>query len=123
MNLRSLSLPVLIVMVFAFLVVTTSSADSSQTQTADKPVEQVRKNIQVLKGLPDSQLFLVMNFVSDSLSVHCDYCHVKNGTDPKTGNDNWVWESDDKPAKARGREMMKMVLDINKASFGGNLGV
>jgi hypothetical protein len=53
-------------------------AKTAQTQsTGDKPVEQVRKNIQVLKGLPDSQLFLLMNFVGDSLGVNCDHCHVK----------------------------------------------
>ena len=86
----------------------------------EKTVEQVRKNIQVLKGLPDSQLFLVMNFIGDSLGVHCDYCHVKQGTDPATGRDKWLWERDDKPEKARAREMMRMVLEINKANFGGN---
>ncbi len=32
-------------------------------QQGDKPVEQTRKNIQVLKGLPESQLFIVMNFI------------------------------------------------------------
>ena len=89
----------------------------------DKPVEQVRKNIQVLKGMPDSQLFLVMNAVGDSLGVHCDYCHVKEGTNPKTGSDNWLWERDDKPQKLRAREMMKMVLDLNKTNFGGNQSV
>lgn len=90
----------------------------TQAVREDKPVEQVRKNIQVLKGMPDSQLFLVMNAVGDSLGVHCDYCHVKGGTDPKTGRDTWLWERDDKPQKLRAREMMKMVLDLNKANFG-----
>ncbi len=89
----------------------------------DKPVEQVRKNIQVLKGMPDSQLFLVMNAVGDSLGVHCDYCHVKGESDPTTGRDNWLWERDDKPQKLRAREMMKMVLDLNKKNFGGNQAV
>ena len=45
-------------------------AKTPRTQsTTDKPVEQVTKHIQVLKGLPDSQLFLLMNFVDDSLGV------------------------------------------------------
>src|SRR2546423_12257793 len=52
------------------------SSAARQTQT-DKPVEQTRKNIQVLKGLPSSQLFPLMNFVSVSLGVRCDFCHVK----------------------------------------------
>ena len=64
-------------------------AKTAQTQsTGDKPVEQVRKNIQVLKGLPDSQLFLLMNFVGDSLGVNCDHCHMApiwQGPDPGVG--------------------------------------
>src|SRR5689334_9134336 len=92
----------------------------SQSPSADKPVEQVRKNIQVLRGLPDSQLFPVMNFIGDALGVHCDYCHVTQGTDPKTGRDIWLYERDDKTEKIRGREMIKMVLEINKTSFGGD---
>ena len=77
------------------------------------PVEQTRKNIQVLKGLPESQLFPVMNFVSVSLGVKCDFCHVKQ-KDPKGGEDIWVWESDEKEHKRVGRQMMRMTLDINK---------
>lgn len=85
---------------------------------ADKPVEQTRKNIQVLKGLPESQLFPEMNFISASLGVRCDFCHVTQGKDPKTGQTNWVWESDDKEEKKTAREMMRMVLTINKGEFG-----
>ena len=40
-----------------------------QPQQTDKTVDQTRKNIQVLKGLPDSQLFTVMNFIRSSLGV------------------------------------------------------
>src|SRR5262245_36926428 len=93
-------------------------AETAQTQsTGDKPVEQVRKNIQVLKGLPDSQLFLLMNFVGDSLGVHCDYCHVKGPKNPQTGEDTWLWEKDDKREKLVGRDMMRMVLDLNRNQF------
>jgi len=110
------------IFVAALLVILTTSweAKTAHTQSVDKPVEQVRKNIQILRGLPDSQLFPVMNFIGDSLGVHCDYCHVIQGVDPKTGRDIWQYESDDKAAKIRGREMLKMVLDINKTTFGGN---
>jgi hypothetical protein len=89
------------------------SSAAPQAQQADKPVEQTRKNIQVLKGLPESQLFPLMNFVSVSLGVRCEYCHVKQGKDPKTGYDNWVWESDDKQEKKTARDMMRMVLALN----------
>jgi hypothetical protein len=90
-----------------------------QSLPADKPVEQVRKNIQVLRGLPDSQLFLVMNFVGDSLGVNCDYCHVRGDKSPQTGEYNWLWEKDDKPMKAVGREQMRMTLELNRANFKG----
>src|SRR5437762_5525009 len=83
-----------------------------QAAQSEKTVEQTRKNIQVLKGLPDSQLFLVMNFVATSLGVQCNFCHVQQGKDPKTGFTKWVWESDDKPEKQTGRRMMQMVLSI-----------
>jgi len=79
----------------------------------DKPVEQTRKNIQVLKGLPDSQLFMVMNFMRASLGVSCAFCHVNSG------GDKWEWEKDDKRQKQTARRMIQMVLDINKNNFGG----
>lgn len=89
---------------------------------ADKPVEQTRKNIQVLKGLPDSQLMPEMNFISASLGVRCDFCHVTQGKDPKTGLTNWIWESDDKEEKKTAREMMRMVLTVSKGDFGVSRG-
>src|SRR5689334_7062602 len=103
------------------LFVTDRMTTSSLAQTqGDPPIEQTRKNIQVLKGMPESQLFPVMNFISTSLAVTCDYCHVKKeGKNPATGGDNWVWESDEKKAKLAGRQMIKMVLDINKGNFEG----
>jgi hypothetical protein len=79
-----------------------------QSTSEDKPVEQTRKNIQVLKGLPSSQLFPLMNFVSASLGVRCAYCHVNRG------GDDWAWESDDKESKRTARQMMRMVMEVNK---------
>src|SRR6185436_11487735 len=71
----------------------------AQTQSADKPIEQTRKNIQVLKGLRESELYRVMNFMAVSVGKECDFCHVFNGQDLKTGQRNWVWECDEKPEK------------------------
>jgi Photosynthetic reaction centre cytochrome C subunit len=86
---------------------------AAQVPQADRPVEQTAKNIQVLKGLPSSQLSPLMNFISVSLGVRCNYCHVTQGKDPKTGNTIWVWESDDKQEKKTARQMMQMVLALN----------
>lgn len=82
----------------------------------EKTVDQTRKNIQVLKGLPDSQLGTVMNFIAVSMGRQCNFCHVRKGND-------WVWESDDKEEKQTARAMMKMVLGINKDNFRGNIQV
>lgn len=95
---------------------TTSGAAQGQ-RDPDKPVEQTRKNIQVLKGLPEGQLFPEMNFIAASLGVQCGFCHVSQGKDAQ-GRTNWVWESDEKEEKKVAREMMKMVLTINGGDFG-----
>lgn len=80
------------------------------TQQADKPVEQVQRNIQVLNGMPSSQLLPVMHLMRTSLGVRCDYCHV--------AEEGKYW-MDDKPAKQTARRMLQMVFEINKANFGG----
>ena len=66
--------------------------------------------MKVLTDLPESQTFLVMNFVSASLGVRCDYCHVNEG------DDKWVWESDAKPEKLTARRVMQMQIDINRGN-------
>jgi photosynthetic reaction center cytochrome c subunit len=83
---------------------------SAALEQADKPVEQVQKNIQVLTGMPSSQLLPVMHFMRTSLGVRCDYCHVA---------ENGKYWMDDKPAKQTARRMLRMVFEINKANFGG----
>lgn len=113
--LRGLSLAAAFVCLCLPLTNWTRRADAQRGQPGqgNQPVEQTRKNIQALKGLPESQLFPVMNFVAVSLGVKCDFCHVKQ-KDPKGGQDIWVWESDEKEHKRIGRQMMRMTLDINK---------
>ena len=82
---------------------------SHAQQQGDKPVEQTRKNIQVLKGMPSSQLGPVMDFISGSLGVDCTFCHVS------TAN-SLIPEKDDKPEKLIARRMMQMQFDINKGN-------
>ena len=65
-------------------------ASGANAQQEDKPAEQVNKNIQVLEGLPNSQLLPVMHLMRTSLGVRCDYCHVA---------ENGKYWMDDKPAK------------------------
>ena len=82
----------------------------------DKPTEQVQKNIKVLTGLPQSQLIPVMNFFAVSLGVRCTFCHVNN-------NGTWAFDSDEKPETETAREMIKMVMNINKTTFKGGVEV
>src|ERR1051325_2249909 len=76
---------------------------------AENPVEQVEKNIKVLTGMPQSQLIPVMNFFSASMGRRCSFCHVNN-------QGQWDYASDAKPEKAAAREMIKLVMDINKTT-------
>lgn len=87
----------------------TSNLAAQQTPP-DKPVEQTQKNIQVLKGMPSSQLLSVMHFMRSSLGVRCDYCHIA---------EEGKYQLDDKPAKQTARKMLQMVFELNNSSFGG----
>lgn len=105
---------------FAVVINRTSTAKSQnpvaapqQKPPAEKTVDEVQKNIQVLKGLPESQLIPVMNYMSASLGVRCNFCHVN-----KDGN--WDYAADEKGEKKSAREMITMVTGINKNSFQGN---
>jgi photosynthetic reaction center cytochrome c subunit len=81
-------------------------------QPAEQTMEQKYKNIQVLKGLPASQMRPMMNYISASLGVNCAFCHVKTG-------DQWEYDKDDLNHKKTARKMIQMTMDINKNSFQG----
>ena len=80
----------------------------SPNPTATPAAEQVYKNIQVLKGIPADQLIPSMQFMSSSLGVHCDHCHVEG-----------AFEKDDKKPKQQARKMMQMMFALNQNSFDG----
>lgn len=91
-------------LVLLALCILTASTSLAQQQTA----EQRFKNIQIFKGIPATQLEPTMAFISGSLGVRCNYCHVAGS-----------FEKDDKPTKLAARRMMQMVREINKGSFNG----
>ena len=74
-NVLRLTLLLLLVTAVLTVVMNRSSAQNpttpSTTSPAEKTAEQTHTNIQVLKGLPDSQLIPVMNFMGASLGVRC----------------------------------------------------
>ncbi|HEV7396416.1 MAG TPA: c-type cytochrome [Pyrinomonadaceae bacterium] len=86
-------------------------AQATKPEQGIRLAEQVYKNIQVLKGTPASELESTMAFFSGSLGVKCNYCH----TNP--------FEKDEKPTKQTARQMIRMVLELNKGSFSGEKAV
>jgi hypothetical protein len=81
---------------------------------ATVPVYAEQKNVQLLTNLSDAQLGLAMSDMSASLGVHCDFCHVFNEQTKSLD-----FASDAKEEKKTGREMIKLVLDLNEKSFHG----
>lgn len=84
-----------------------SMGQSAQTPVA-RTAAEAYKNIKVLKDIPSYELIPTMEFISASLGVHCDFCHVEHHFDEDT-----------KKPKQRAREMMQMMSAINKDSFHG----
>ena len=80
----------------------------SAASPASKTAGDTFKNIQILKDMPADQLMPTMGFISASLGVGCDHCHVPGS-----------FEKDDKKPKLFAREMMKMMFTINQNNFEG----
>jgi len=78
-------------------------------QAGDKKAEEQFKNIQVLKGVPADQIFPTMQFITASLGVECEFCHVQS-----------AFEKDDKKNKQIARKMIEMMFAINKDNFEGH---
>jgi len=84
-------------------------APAAATAAGPKKAEEQFKNIQVLKGIPADQLVPGMQFITASLGVECQYCHVEG-----------AFEKDDKKPKQTARKMMAMMFAINKDNFEGH---
>lgn len=85
------------------------AAQGPPQDLAGKKAEEAFKNIQVLKGTPADQLVPAMQFISASLGVECEFCHVQN-----------AFDKDEKKPKATARKMIQMQLAINKDNFEGH---
>jgi photosynthetic reaction center cytochrome c subunit len=85
-----------------------SASQPSQGSAAEpaKLAEEQFKNIQALKGIPADQVVPSMQFISASLGVECEYCHVHG-----------AMEKDDKKPKVTARKMIAMMMAINKDNF------
>jgi photosynthetic reaction center cytochrome c subunit len=85
------------------------TAPAASNSSAPKKAEDQFKNIQTLKGIPADQLIPTMQFISASLGVECEYCHVQG-----------AFEKDEKKPKETARKMMAMMFAINKDNFEGH---
>jgi len=74
------------------LVMAEAVAQSKTSSTSAKTAGEAYKNIQVLKDAPAEQLVPAMQFISASLGVGCDHCHVQG-----------AFEKDDKKGKQTAR--------------------
>ena len=85
------------------------TAEKTSANNSLKTTEQAFKNIQVLKNIPSDQLIPAMQFITSSLGVDCNFCHVEGH-----------FEKDDKKPKQTARNMMQMMFALNKNSFEGH---
>jgi hypothetical protein len=92
-----------------FLMFHAGSAPAQSGNTPGKAAEDVYKNIQVLKGVPADQVIPAMEFISASLGVDCEYCHVEH-----------AFDKDDKKPKQAARKMVEMMFAINRDNFNGH---
>jgi len=76
---------------------------------AGKTAGETFKNVHVLADVPADRLLPAMQFISASLGVECNFCHVQG-----------AFEKDDRKEKKTARKMMAMTADLNKDNFGGD---
>src|ERR1700734_2431996 len=88
---------------------TSGAAQSAANAAGPKTAEQQFKNIQTLKGIPADQLIPTMQFITASLGVECEFCHVQG-----------AFEKDEKKTKQTARKMMEMMFTINQENFEGH---
>lgn len=93
---------------FCVVVLLSVAASAQSPEQSSQPAEQVFKNVQVLKGIPGYELLPAMQFISSSLGVECEFCHVRG-----------AFEKDDKKPKQIARKMIEMQMAIDRDNFKG----
>src|ERR1051326_579530 len=81
---------------------------AATTPAKSRTAKEGFKNVQVLKDIPADDLIPSMQFITASLGVECDFCHVRD-----------AFEKDDKKTKQTARRMMQMMFAINQQNFNG----
>jgi hypothetical protein len=75
-----------------------------------KTAGEAMKNVHVMTDVPAKEWNDTMWFMSTSLGVGCDHCHMGQ-----------AYEKDDRKAKQTARSMILMTREINAKNFGGRL--
>src|SRR6266404_956509 len=99
----------LLIVTFAATVLVSRAQNPPQASAPPaipKTASQQFKNIQVLKDVPADQVIPAMQFITASLGVECEYCHVEK-----------AFDKDDKKPKVMARKMMEMMITINNENF------
>src|SRR3979411_1471628 len=94
------------------MVVCLLSVASTAGQAVQEPrpplAEEVHKNVQVLRGIPETQFMETMGLFSASVCANCTYCHLAESSG------NWEKYADDNEHKQTSRGMIRMVNTINR---------
>ena len=113
---KKLCIAIAIAGLIAGLALLSARGQSTPAQATPTPklAEEQFKNIKVLKGIPAEQVFPAMQFITASLGVECEYCHVRQEHGP-----GMAFDKDDKKPKVVARKMIEMMIAINKDNFEG----
>lgn len=91
------------------LIPLTMATQTSAQETAKEELSGAKfKNVTALADMPANQMGKVMNIMTASLGVNCQFCH--DGTD---------FAKEAVGHKDIGREMIEMTLELNKRHFDG----
>ncbi len=81
---------------------------------AVNPPRRAPRNLKVLPAdISDAKLDSIMHTYNVALGVKCQFCHVPVAGIP----DSLDYASDKEPMKENARNMMRMVIEINKNNF------
>src|SRR5208282_2106309 len=85
------------------------TAAHARAQQPVKRADEVYKNLKVLQATPADSLNQGMHLISGELGVDCEYCHAEK----------MDWVADEKKTKDTARDMMTMMMELNRRFFKG----
>ena len=105
---RILKLSILFAGLPLFVLLFENASRHAEGQAAVLTAGQKFKNVKVLKDMPADDMGKVMNIMSESLGVDCNFCHY-----------GYEFEKEGKEEFETSRKMIRMTWDINRDYFKG----